>query len=61
MIVVDGLPVVAAVVTEATVEDAVRDALDRGLSARDAAAEVSSSLGVQKRRAYELAITLRNR
>jgi 16S rRNA (cytidine1402-2'-O)-methyltransferase len=61
VIVVDGLPVVAAVVTDATVEGAVRDALDRGLSARDTAAEVSSSLGVPKRRAYELAITLRKR
>ena len=36
VIVVDGLPVVAAVVTDATVEDAVLDALERGLSARDA-------------------------
>jgi 16S rRNA (cytidine1402-2'-O)-methyltransferase len=61
VIVVDGLPVVAAVVTEETVEDAVRDALGRGLSARDTAAEVSSSLGVPKRQAYELAVTLRNR
>ena len=61
VIVVDGLPVVAAVVTDASVEDAVRDALDRGLSARDTAAEVSSSLGVPKRRAYELAVTLRTR
>ncbi len=60
-IVVDGLPVVAAVVTDATVEDAVLDALERGLSARDTAAEVSTALGVAKRRAYELAVTLRKR
>jgi 16S rRNA (cytidine1402-2'-O)-methyltransferase len=61
VIVVDGLPVVAAVVTDATVEDAVLDALERGLSARDTAAEVSTALGVAKRRAYELAVTLRKR
>ena len=40
---------------------AVQDALDRGLSARDTAAEVSAALGVAKRRAYELAVTLRKR
>jgi 16S rRNA (cytidine1402-2'-O)-methyltransferase len=61
VIVVDGLPVVAVEVTEATVEAAVQGALDRGLSARDTAAEVSSALGVPKRRAYELAVTLRKR
>jgi 16S rRNA (cytidine1402-2'-O)-methyltransferase len=61
VIVVDGLPLVAAPVTDEAVEEAVRDALDRGLSVRDTAAEVSSALSVPKRRAYELAVTLRNR
>ena len=49
VIVVDGLPLVAAPVTDEAVEEAVRDALDRGLSARDTAAEVASALGVPKR------------
>lgn len=35
---------------------AVNAALDRGLSARDAAAEVASALGVPKRRAYAMAV-----
>jgi hypothetical protein len=61
VIVVSGLPVVAAPVTDEALEDAVRDALGRGLSARDTAAEVVSALGVPKRRAYELAVTLRKR
>ncbi len=60
VIVVSGLPPDTTPVTEEALEEAVRDALDRGLSARDAAAEISAALGVPKRRAYELGLTLRN-
>jgi 16S rRNA (cytidine1402-2'-O)-methyltransferase len=55
VIVVDGAPE-AAPATEGEVRDAVDAALRRGLTARDAAAEVSSALGVPKRRAYAIAI-----
>jgi 16S rRNA (cytidine1402-2'-O)-methyltransferase len=59
VIVVSGIPLVVEPASDAAVEDAVRDALVRGLSARDTAAEVATALGVPKRRAYELAVTLR--
>jgi 16S rRNA (cytidine1402-2'-O)-methyltransferase len=61
VIVVAGLPPDLAPVPDDALEAAVRDALDRGLSARDAATEVASALAVPKRRAYALAVTLRNR
>lgn len=60
VIVVSGLPVETTPVSDEVLEAAVRDALDRGLSARDAAAEIATALGVPKRRAYELGVTLRN-
>ncbi|HEV3226417.1 MAG TPA: 16S rRNA (cytidine(1402)-2'-O)-methyltransferase [Acidimicrobiales bacterium] len=41
------------------IDAAVRAALARGLSARDAAAEVAESLGVAKRRAYAAAVDVR--
>jgi 16S rRNA (cytidine1402-2'-O)-methyltransferase len=47
-------------VDDATVDDAVRAALDRGLSPRDAAASAAADLGVPKRRAYDAAVTLRH-
>ncbi len=47
-------------VSEAMVVDAVRDALEGGASARDAANAVAAELGVARRRAYEVALTLRN-
>jgi 16S rRNA (cytidine1402-2'-O)-methyltransferase len=59
VIVINGQPVDTTPATEEALDDAVRDALGRGLSAKDAAAEVATSLGVPKRRAYELAVTLR--
>jgi 16S rRNA (cytidine1402-2'-O)-methyltransferase len=40
------------------VADAVRAALASGRSARDAAAEVAAMLGVSKRRAYDVAVSL---
>jgi 16S rRNA (cytidine1402-2'-O)-methyltransferase len=61
VIVVDGGTVFAAVVTDEAVAAALEEALARGLSARDAAAQVAATLGVPKRRAYELAVTLRRR
>jgi 16S rRNA (cytidine1402-2'-O)-methyltransferase len=50
-----------AEVDEGTVESAVAEALQNGLSARDASAEVADALGVSKRRAYEVAVRLRAR
>jgi 16S rRNA (cytidine1402-2'-O)-methyltransferase len=61
VIVVGGATVARRVVTAADLERAVQDALDRGLSARDAAAEVAAVLGAPKRAAYETAVRLRTR
>ena len=47
-------------VSDDTVVDAVRDALESGASARDAATAVAAELGVGRRRAYEVALTLRS-
>lgn len=54
VLVIDGAPE-AADATDDEVLSAVREALARGLSARDAASEVARALGVPKRRAYSLA------
>lgn len=61
VIVLSGAPIDTANASDAAIESALRDALDRGRSARDAAADVAEQLGVPKRRAYELAISLRSR
>ena len=58
---IEGRTVVAVPVTDDAVDASVADALGRGLSARDAAAEVATTLGVAKRRAYDVAVTLRRR
>ncbi|MEY2431918.1 MAG: rRNA (cytidine1402-2-O)-methyltransferase [Acidimicrobiaceae bacterium] len=55
VLVVDGAPAAEAA-TDDDINAAVHAALDRGLSARDAAAEVASALGVPKRRAYAVAV-----
>jgi 16S rRNA (cytidine1402-2'-O)-methyltransferase len=55
VLVIDGAPRPDAA-SDDDVRDAVADALRRGLSARDAAAEVAGSLGVPKRRAYAAAV-----
>jgi 16S rRNA (cytidine1402-2'-O)-methyltransferase len=55
VVVVDGAPAADAA-TDDDINAAVHAALDRGLSARDAAAEVASALGVPKRRAYAVAV-----
>ena len=44
----------AAPATDATVEEYVRDALTRGLSPRDAAAEAATTFAIARRHAYEL-------
>ena len=54
VLVIDGAPE-ATDASDDEVLSAVRDALARGLSARDAASEVARMLGVPKRRAYSLA------
>ncbi len=55
VIVVDGAPAPSEA-TDDDVRAAVDDALERGLSPRDAAAVVATALGVPKRRAYAMAI-----
>jgi hypothetical protein len=45
----------------AQIQAALADELEGGASARDAAAVVARDLGVPKRRAYELAVELRDR
>jgi 16S rRNA (cytidine1402-2'-O)-methyltransferase len=54
VLVIDGAPE-PATASDDEVLSAVQKALARGLSARDAASEVSRTLGVPKRRAYSLA------
>jgi 16S rRNA (cytidine1402-2'-O)-methyltransferase len=61
VIVLAGAATDATPVTDAALDDALRAALARGLSTRDAATEVSRDLGVPKRRAYERATSLRTR
>jgi 16S rRNA (cytidine1402-2'-O)-methyltransferase len=61
VIVVAGRVGVAPEMSADSLEAAVRGALGRGLSARDAAAEVAALHDVPKRRAYELAVNLRKR
>lgn len=46
-------------VTDAALDDAIRAALASGLSARDAASQVATTLGIPKRRAYDAATALR--
>jgi 16S rRNA (cytidine1402-2'-O)-methyltransferase len=55
VIVLAGAPAAAAPVDDDVVRAALADARARGLSARDASAEVAQALGVAKRRAYALA------
>ena len=55
VLVVEGAPA-REPATDDEVRDAVGAALRRGLTARDAAAEVASALGVPKRQAYAVAV-----
>ena len=48
-----------AEVDDETLDDAVRRGLERGLSAKDAAAAAAAELGVPRRRAYDAAIARR--
>jgi 16S rRNA (cytidine1402-2'-O)-methyltransferase len=59
VIVVAGATDVRTAPSADTLEAAVTDALGRGLSARDAAAEVAAVHGGSKRAAYEVAVRLR--
>jgi len=59
VVVLDGVPAPAEADDDA-VEAAVRARLDQGDSPRDAAAVVAVALGVPKRRAYEVAVRLRD-
>jgi hypothetical protein len=61
VIVVAGATTEAAPVTDADLDAALRAALARGLSARDAAADVARELTIPKRRAYDRATALRAR
>jgi 16S rRNA (cytidine1402-2'-O)-methyltransferase len=61
VIVVAGGSGVRAELAGDELEAAVGAALDRGLSARDAAAEVAALHDVPRRRAYEVAVALRKR
>jgi 16S rRNA (cytidine1402-2'-O)-methyltransferase len=58
VLVVDGCPAPQPA-TDDVIRDAVEAALQRGLTPRDAAAEVSSALGVPKRQAYAMAVDVR--
>jgi 16S rRNA (cytidine1402-2'-O)-methyltransferase len=60
VLVLDGAPPPPAVDAE-RIEAALTEELNDGASARDAAASVAHALGVPKRRAYELAVQLRDR
>jgi 16S rRNA (cytidine1402-2'-O)-methyltransferase len=59
VVVIEGAPPPEAVDTE-RIGAALADELRDGASARDAAATVSRELGVPKRRAYEMAVQLRD-
>jgi 16S rRNA (cytidine1402-2'-O)-methyltransferase len=61
VIVIAGRVGIAPEMSADSLEAAVSEALARGLSARDAAAEVAALHDVPKRRAYELAVSLRKR
>ena len=60
VLVLDGAPPPPAVDAQ-RIEAALTEELNDGASARDAAATVAHALGVPKRRAYELAVQLRDR
>ncbi len=60
VLVIGGAPDDASAPTDDEVGDAVQLALDSGSSARDAAADVASALGVSKRRAYAAAVSRRS-
>ncbi|MGH9027281.1 MAG: 16S rRNA (cytidine(1402)-2'-O)-methyltransferase [Acidimicrobiia bacterium] len=60
VIVIGGAPAGAAIVDDEAVSTALRLAIERGASARDAAAAVAAELRVPKRRAYQLAVAVRD-
>ena len=56
VIVIAGRPREQQTITEASIRDALEEALSRGLSRRDAAADVARRLGIPRRQAYDLVI-----
>jgi len=58
VLVIDGAPHVDRPATDNEVRDALRQALDGGVSKRDAASAVAKTLGRPKREVYDLAIAL---
>lgn len=59
VIVLEAAPAAEPVGSE-VIDAAVGDALERGASARDAAAEVAAALGVSRRTAYDAAVRVRD-
>jgi 16S rRNA (cytidine1402-2'-O)-methyltransferase len=58
VIVLAGAPASSAPVGDDTVRAALREALDRGASVRDASAEVAATLHLPRRRVYALAVEI---
>ena len=56
VIVIAGRPREQQTITEESIRNALEEALSRGLSRRDAAADVARRLGIPRRQAYDLAI-----
>lgn len=56
VIVIEGRPREQQTITEESIRDALEEALSRGLSRRDAAADVARRLGIPRRQAYDLVI-----
>jgi 16S rRNA (cytidine1402-2'-O)-methyltransferase len=56
VIVIAGRPREQQTITEESIRDALNEALSRGLSRRDAAADVARRLGIPRRQAYDLVI-----
>ncbi|MCH1490800.1 MAG: 16S rRNA (cytidine(1402)-2'-O)-methyltransferase [Ilumatobacteraceae bacterium] len=56
VIVIAGRPREQQTITEESIRDALEEALSRGLSRRDAAADVARRLGIPRRQAYDLVI-----
>ena len=56
VIVIAGRPRNRQTITEESIRNALEEALSRGLSRRDAAADVARRLGIPRRQAYDLAI-----
>ncbi|MEC7667252.1 MAG: rRNA (cytidine-2'-O-)-methyltransferase, partial [Actinomycetota bacterium] len=56
VIVIAGRPRERQMITEESIRNALEEALSRGLSRRDAAADVARRFGIPRRQAYDLVI-----